>query len=65
VFDTPERAAGLHRAGVRRLLAIAFKERIRDLERAWARDIALAIDNPINTTSFFQKGERRSNPRRS
>jgi ATP-dependent helicase HrpA len=42
VFDTPERAAGLHRAGVRRLLAIAFKERIRDLERAWARDIALA-----------------------
>jgi ATP-dependent helicase HrpA len=42
VFDTPEGAAEAHRAGVRRLLAIAFKERIRDLERAWQRDIALA-----------------------
>jgi ATP-dependent helicase HrpA len=42
VFDTPERAAELHRAGVRRLLAIAFKERIRDLERAWSKDLALA-----------------------
>jgi len=41
VFDTPERAAELHRAGVRRLLAIAFKDRIRDLERAWAKDVAL------------------------
>jgi ATP-dependent helicase HrpA len=41
VFDTPERAAELHRAGVRRLLAIAFKERFRDLERAWAKDVAL------------------------
>jgi len=41
VFDTPERAAELHRAGVRRLIAIAFKERIRDLERAWAKDIQL------------------------
>jgi len=41
VFDTPERAAELHRAGVRRLLAIAFKERIRDLERAWAKDVVL------------------------
>jgi len=38
VFDTPERAAELHRAGVRRLLAIAFKDRIRDLERAWTKD---------------------------
>ena len=42
VFDTPERAAELHRAGVRRLLAIAFKERLRDLERAWAKDVVLA-----------------------
>jgi ATP-dependent helicase HrpA len=41
VFDTPERAAELHRAGVRRLLAIAFKDRLRDLERAWAKDVAL------------------------
>jgi ATP-dependent helicase HrpA len=41
VFDTPERAAELHRAGVRRLIAIAFKDRIRDLERAWAKDVVL------------------------
>jgi ATP-dependent RNA helicase HrpA len=41
VFDTPERAQTLHRAGVRRLLAIAFKERIRDLERGWAKDVVL------------------------
>ncbi len=41
VFDTPERAGELHRAGVRRLLAIAFKDRIRDLERAWAKDVVL------------------------
>jgi ATP-dependent helicase HrpA len=41
VFDTPERAADLHRAGVRRLIAIAFKDRIRDLERAWSKDVVL------------------------
>ena len=41
VFDTPERAAELHRAGVRRLIAIAFKDRIRDLERAWSKDVVL------------------------
>jgi ATP-dependent helicase HrpA len=41
VLDTPERAAELHRAGVRRLIAIAFKDRIRDLERAWAKDVVL------------------------
>jgi ATP-dependent helicase HrpA len=38
VFDSPEKAKGLHRAGVRRLLAIAFRDRVRDLERAWAKD---------------------------
>ncbi|MDH3321289.1 MAG: DUF3418 domain-containing protein, partial [Betaproteobacteria bacterium] len=42
VFDTPERAQELHRAGVRRLLALAFKDRVRDLERAWAKDLVLA-----------------------
>ena len=41
VFDTPEKSKALHRAGVRRLLAIAFKDRIRDLERAWAKDVQL------------------------
>jgi ATP-dependent helicase HrpA len=38
VFDSPEKAKGLHRAGVRRLLAIAFRERLRDLEKAWSKD---------------------------
>jgi ATP-dependent helicase HrpA len=42
VFDSPEKARELHRAGVRRLLAIAFRERIRDLERGLARDVTLA-----------------------
>jgi ATP-dependent helicase HrpA len=41
VFDAPERARELHRAGVRRLLAIAFKDRVRDLERGWSRDVLL------------------------
>ncbi|HYD56777.1 MAG TPA: ATP-dependent RNA helicase HrpA [Burkholderiales bacterium] len=41
VFDAPEKARELHRAGVRRLLAIAFRDRIRDLERALSRDVAL------------------------
>jgi len=41
LFDTPEKAKALHRAGVRRLIAIAFKDRIRDLERSWAKDMAL------------------------
>jgi len=41
VFDSPEKARAVHRAGVRRLLAIAFRDRIRDLERALVKDIAL------------------------
>ncbi len=41
VFDAPEKAREMHRAGVRRLLAIAFKDRVRDLERSWARDVVL------------------------
>ncbi len=41
VFDSPEKAREAHRGGVRRLLAIAFRERIRDLERSLARDVAL------------------------
>jgi ATP-dependent helicase HrpA len=42
VFDSPERAREVHRAGVRRLLAIAFRERLRDLEKALGKDMALA-----------------------
>jgi ATP-dependent helicase HrpA len=45
VFDSPEKARAIHRAGVRRLLAIAFHDRIRDLERTLDKDIALG---PIN-----------------
>jgi ATP-dependent helicase HrpA len=42
VFESPERAREVHRAGVRRLLAIAFRERLRDLEKALGKDMALA-----------------------
>jgi ATP-dependent helicase HrpA len=41
VFDSPEKAREAHRAGVRRLLAIAFKDRVRDLQRSLARDVVL------------------------
>jgi ATP-dependent helicase HrpA len=41
VFDSPERARELHRAGVRRLLSIAFRDRVRDLERSWGKDPVL------------------------
>ena len=41
VFDAPEKARELHRTGVRRLLAIAFRDRVRDLEKAWSRDVLL------------------------
>jgi ATP-dependent helicase HrpA len=41
VFDSPEKARREHRAGVRRLLAIAFRDRVRDLERAMAKDVLL------------------------
>jgi ATP-dependent helicase HrpA len=42
VCDSPERAREIHRAGVLRLLAIAFRDRVRDLERSLGRDLALA-----------------------
>jgi ATP-dependent helicase HrpA len=41
VLDSPEEARAVHRAGVRRLLAIAFRERVRDLQRSIERDPAL------------------------
>jgi ATP-dependent helicase HrpA len=41
VFDSPEKAQELHRGGARRLLHIAFRERIRDLERDLSRDVVL------------------------
>jgi len=42
VFESPEKAREAHAHGVRRLLAIAFRDRIRDLERALAKDMTLA-----------------------
>ena len=42
VFDSPEKARELHRAGVLRLLAIAFRDRIREIERSLAKDVVLA-----------------------
>jgi ATP-dependent helicase HrpA len=41
VFESPDKARELHRAGVRRLLAITFKDRVRDLEKALSKDVAL------------------------
>ncbi len=43
VFDSPERAREVHRAGVRRLLAIAFRDRLRDLEKIVTKDHALNL----------------------
>jgi ATP-dependent helicase HrpA len=42
VFESPEKAREAHAQGVRRLLSIAFRDRIRDLERSLAKDMALA-----------------------
>jgi len=42
VFESPEKAREAHAAGVRRLLSIAFRERIRDLERTLGKDMVLA-----------------------
>jgi ATP-dependent helicase HrpA len=41
VFESPEKARELHRSGVRRLLAIAFRDRVRDLERTLSKDVVL------------------------
>jgi len=42
VFESPEKAREAHADGVRRLLAIAFRDRMRDLERSLAKDMTLA-----------------------
>jgi ATP-dependent helicase HrpA len=42
VYDSPERAREVHRAGVRRLLALTFRERLREIEKGLAKDMALA-----------------------
>jgi ATP-dependent helicase HrpA len=42
VFEAPEKAREVHRAGVKRLLAIAFRERLRDVEKGALQDMTLA-----------------------
>src|SRR5437762_7765692 len=42
VFESPDKARAEHAEGVRRLVAIAFRDRVRDLERTFAKDIVLA-----------------------
>ena len=42
VFESPDKAREMHAAGVRRLVSVVFRERIRDLERSLAKDIAVA-----------------------
>jgi len=41
VTDSPERSREIHRAGVRRLLAIGFRERIREIEKTVRNDMTL------------------------
>ncbi len=41
VFESPEKARATHRAGVRRLLAIAFRDRLREIEKGLAKDMIL------------------------
>ena len=53
VFDSPERAREVHRAGVLRLLAIAFRERVRDLEKGLGKDMTLAaVKDDIVAAAF-------------
>ncbi|HYL88218.1 MAG TPA: DUF3418 domain-containing protein, partial [Burkholderiales bacterium] len=42
VFESPDKARAMHAEGVRRLVAIAFRDRIRDLERTLAKDLSVA-----------------------
>jgi ATP-dependent helicase HrpA len=41
VFDSPERAREIHRAGVRRLLAITLRDRLREIGKELGRDMTL------------------------
>ncbi|HEX2565778.1 MAG TPA: ATP-dependent RNA helicase HrpA [Burkholderiales bacterium] len=55
VFDSPEKAREVHRAGVRRLLAIAFRDRIRDLERTLAKDPVLGPQKEDIVTAALER----------
>ena len=53
VFDSPERSREVHRAGVLRLLAIAFRDRVRDIEKGLATDMTLAaLKDDIVSAAF-------------
>jgi ATP-dependent helicase HrpA len=43
LFDTPDRAAAAHRGGVKRLMALAMKEQLRQLERGLSGFNPLAL----------------------
>ena len=56
VLDSPEAARELHRGGVRRLLAIAFRERLRDIERAVAKEhAAKMLFAPVGGKTTLEK----------
>jgi len=55
VFDSPERAREVHRAGVLRLLAIAFRERVRDIEKGLAKDMTLAALKEDVVAAAFER----------
>jgi ATP-dependent helicase HrpA len=55
VFDSPEKAREIHRAGVRRLFAIAFRDRIRDLERMLAKDMTLGPHKDDIVTAALER----------
>ena len=55
VFEAPEAARHAHRVGVRRLLMLVFRERIKDLERGLARD---ALLGPIKEDVLIASLER-------
>ena len=55
VFEAPEAARHAHRVGVRRLLMLVFRERIKDLERSLVRD---ALLGPIKEDVLIASLER-------
>jgi ATP-dependent helicase HrpA len=58
VFDSPEKARETHRGGVLRLLTIAFRDRVRDLERTLGKDITLGPLKGDIITAALQRAFR-------
>src|SRR2546425_5798726 len=55
VFHSPEKAREIHRGGVRRLVGNALLDRIRDLAKTLARDVALRPLNADVVTTAHQR----------